>query len=294
MNILITGGTGFIGRALCSHLLKCGHILVVKTRNTKKSSSNISYVDQIDTSMHFDVVINLAGEPIANKRWSNIQKENIRSSRIDATKQLIQYFKDTPSKPSLFISGSAIGIYGINGTNQDINENSCGDESFSSILCKEWESTALDAQALGIRTCILRTGIVLGKNGGALNKMLPPFRLGLGGKIGSGNQWMPWIHMNDMIGLISLCISNTDLKGAINCTAPFPVTNLAFTKALSQTLNRPTLLPLPSFLITLLMGQMGEELLLNGKKVVPEKALNFGYQFKFEQIEHALNDVINS
>lgn len=294
MNILITGGTGFIGSALCSFLIADGHTLVVVSRSIKRNHSNITYVTQIDNSMQFDVVINLAGEPIANKRWSHSQKSKIQDSRINTTTHLIDYFKNTRLKPSLFISGSAIGFYGINTTNQDINETAKGDDSFSSTLCKEWETTALAAQALGIRTCLLRTGIVLGKKGGALNKMLPPFKLGLGGKIGSGQQWMPWIHIDDMVGLITLCIDNKNINGAINCTAPFPVTNSAFTKALSLAVNRPTLLPIPAWLIKLLMGQMGQELLLSGKKVVPAKALASGYQFKFEQINDALNDVINT
>lgn len=294
MNILITGGTGFIGNALCSYLLAGGHKLVVVSRSIKRNHSNITYVTQIDNSMQFDVVINLAGEPIANKRWSHSQKSKIQDSRINTTTHLIDYFKNTLLKPSLFISGSAIGFYGINTTNQDINETAKGDDSFSSTLCKEWETTALAAQALGIRTCLLRTGIVLGKKGGALNKMLPPFKLGLGGKIGSGQQWMPWIHIDDMVGLITWCIENKNINGAINCTAPFPVTNSAFTKALSLAVNRPTLLPIPAWLIKLLMGQMGQELLLSGKKVVPAKALASGYQFKFEQINDALNDVINT
>ena len=294
MNILITGGTGFIGSALCSYLLAGGHKLVVLSRSIKRNHSNITYVTQIDNSMQFDVVINLAGEPIANKRWSHSQKSKIQDSRINTTTHLIDYFKNTRLKPSLFISGSAIGFYGINTTNQDINETAKGDDSFSSTLCQEWETTALAAQALGIRTCLLRTGIVLGKKAGALSKMLPPFKLGLGGKIGSGQQWMPWIHIDDMVGLITWCIENKNINGAINCTAPFPVTNSAFTQALSLAVSRPTLLPIPAWLIKLLMGQMGQELLLSGKKVVPAKALASGYQFKFEQINDALNDVINT
>ncbi|MFT6529553.1 MAG: hypothetical protein ACJAZB_001196 [Psychrosphaera sp.] len=294
MNILLTGGTGFIGSALCSFLIADGHTLVVVSRSTKRNHSNIIYVTQIDNSMQFDVVINLAGEPIANKRWSHSQKSKIQDSRINTTTHLIDYFNNTLLKPSLFISGSAIGFYGINTTNQDINETAKGDDSFSSTLCQEWETTALAAQALGIRTCLLRTGIVLGKKAGALNKMLPPFKLGLGGKIGSGQQWMPWIHIDDMVGLITWCIENKNINGAINCTAPFPVTNSAFTQALSLAVSRPTLLPIPAWLIKLLMGQMGQELLLSGKKVVPAKALASGYQFKFEQINDALNDVINT
>ena len=291
MNILVTGGTGFIGSKLCTYLLNMGHNLTVKTRNSVLFSNKIKhvkYIHQLNEHDYFDVVINLAGQPIADKRWSQNQKNKILNSRIDTTSQLIEFFNTTKHKPSLFISGSAIGFYGTTPSDKEINENDSSDSSFSSKLCQQWEKCALEAEGLGIRTCLLRTGIVLGKNGGALKKMLPPFKLGLGGKIGSGSQWMPWIHIDDMVGLIELCINNNDISGAINCTAPNPVTNSIFTKTLAGAINRPAIFTMPAFIIKLLMGQMGEELLLNGKKVVPKKALDFGYQFNYQNIEQAL------
>ena len=295
MNILITGGTGFIGSALCSYLSNLGHYVTVKTRylnSVNKGIKAVNDLQQLSDHDSFDIVINLAGEPIADKRWSQKQKDIILSSRIDTTKQLIQFFNTREHKPTLFISGSAIGYYGITPSNNEINENDISDSSFSSKLCQQWETCALEAEALGIRTCLLRTGIVLGKNGGALQKMLPPFKLGLGGKIGSGTQWMPWIHIDDMIGLIDLCINNSNINGPINCTAPNPVTNLTFTKTLASAINRPAIFPMPVFVIKLLMGQMGVELLLNGKKVVPKKALDFGYQFNYQNIEQALVNIV--
>ncbi|GHB69190.1 epimerase [Psychrosphaera saromensis] len=313
MNILVTGGTGFIGRPLCSFLQNAGHKLVIQTRSAQSTNiasaktsikstadnSNIKRIyqlSQLNSNDKFDVVINLTGEPIADKRWSKKQKQEILRSRIDKTEELIQFFQQANNKPAVFISGSAIGYYGIAPSNNEINDDATdkekGDDSFSSQLCQKWELSARQAEKLGIRTCLLRTGIVLGINGGALKKMLPPFKLGLGGKIGSGTQWMPWIHIDDMIGLIDLCINNKDISGAINCTAPNPVTNLTFTKTLAAAINRPAIFPMPAFVIKLLMGQMGEELLLNGKKVVPKKALDFGYQFKYQQLDIALKDIV--
>jgi uncharacterized protein (TIGR01777 family) len=295
MHILISGGTGFIGTALCSYLLNKGHNIVVKTRSpqlVKSKIKGIGQLSELSTQEVFDVVINLAGEPIANKRWSTTQQRKILESRLNTTEEVITYFKETTHKPKLFISGSAIGYYGIGETNDPIDEDSSGDDSFSSDLCTQWEKSAMQAQDLGIRTCVLRTGIVLGKGGGALDKMLPPFKLGLGGKMGSGKQWMPWIHLSDMIGIINHCINEESLHGAINCTAPNPVQNIDFTKALGKVLKRPTVFSMPAPVIKLLMGQMGEELLLAGKKVLPIKIQNAGYQFNYDCVERALSDVL--
>lgn len=295
MNFLISGGTGFIGSSLCSHLLKEGHNIVVKTRHPELIDGNMKGFEkmtQLSADERFDVVINLTGEPIANKRWSKSQKQKIVRSRLDTTEELIAFFRNVKHKPALFISGSAIGYYGVGSTNEIVDEDCSGDDSFSSSLCARWEKCALQAESLGIRTCLLRTGIVLGKNGGALKKMLPPFKLGLGGKIGTGKQWMSWIHMDDLIGIIDFCINQKNLKGAINCTAPYPVTNMLFTEALGKSLKRPTMFHMPAIMIKLLMGEMGKELLLAGKKVLPSKVQKAGFQFKYEHIEKALSDIL--
>ncbi|MDO7085614.1 TIGR01777 family oxidoreductase [Pseudocolwellia sp. AS88] len=310
MNILITGGTGFIGTKLCSVLHKQHHRLVVVTRHPEKAKSAakvnvvsdesskgsvkfISSLQKIKKEEVFDAVINLAGEPIADKRWSNVRKQEILNSRLDTTSSLIEYFNETEHKPKLFISGSAIGYYGIAESNESIDEYGSGDNSFSSELCQQWEALAVEAETLGIRTCLLRTGVVLGKNGGALSKMLPPFKLGLGGKIGSGKQWMSWIHLDDLVGIILHCIVNEEVKGAINGTAPEPKTNADFSQSLGKALNRPTVLPMPAFVIKLLMGNMGEELLLAGKKIIPAKALATGYVFKYPKLDAALVDIVS-
>ena len=295
MNLLITGGTGFVGSALCSRLLEEQHKIVVLSRDPESIKPPIKAVanlDQLSNDDIFDVVINLAGEPIANKRWNDQQKKRIFGSRIETTEALIEYFKKSKHKPKLLINGSAIGYYDTAKTNDNIDEKSGCDDSFSSQLCQKWEAAALEAESLGIRTCLIRTGIVLGKNGGALSKMLPPFKMGLGGRIGYGKQWMSWIHLDDLVGIILYCINNDNLKGAVNGTSPNPVINEVFTKTLGTALKRPTIFPMPEIVIKLLMGQMGEELLLSGKRVLPRKALDAGYIFKYKTLEDALINVV--
>lgn len=295
MKILMTGGTGFIGSVLCLRLVEENHKVVVLSRHPENISSPIkaiSDLNELSDDVFFDVVINLAGEPIANKRWSEQQKNRIFSSRIGTTENLVEYFKRLENKPKLFLSGSAIGYYGIDKTDDIIDETGEGDDSFSSELCQKWEAVALKAEGLGIRTCLLRTGIVLGKGGGALSKMLLPFKWCLGGRIGQGTQWMPWIHIDDLIGVIMYCIHHDDVSGAVNGTSPNPVTNEVFTKALGKELKRPTIFPMPEIMVKLLMGQMGEELLLAGKQIVPTKVLDSGYSFEYKTLDEALIDIV--
>lgn len=295
MKILMTGGTGFIGSVLCLRLVEENHKVVVLSRHPENISSPIkaiSDLNELSDDVFFDVVINLAGEPIANKRWSEQQKNRIFSSRIGTTENLVEYFKRLENKPKLFLSGSAIGYYGIDKTDDIIDETGEGDDSFSSELCQKWEAVALKAEELGIRTCLLRTGIVLGKGGGALSKMLLPFKWCLGGRIGQGTQWMPWIHIDDLIGVIMYCIHHDDVSGAVNGTSPNPVTNEVFTKALGKELKRPTIFPMPEIMVKLLMGQMGEELLLAGKQIVPTKVLDSGYSFEYKTLDEALIDIV--
>ncbi len=240
----------------------------------------------------FDVVINLAGQGIADKRWTGEIKQQLIDSRINTTKALYDYLKDALVKPDVFISGSALGYYGLHEDDNEIDESGVADDSFSSKICQLWEAEAKRIEDLGIRTCYLRTGIVLGKNGGALGKMLPPFKFGLGGPIGTGKQWMSWIHIEDIVGIIRYAIENDQISGAINGTAPEPVTNKSFARTLGKVLNRPAFMPMPAFVMKLMFGQMAEELLLSGQRVVPDKISKAGYSFKFKRLESALRNIV--
>ncbi|MEB8432316.1 TIGR01777 family oxidoreductase [Cocleimonas sp. KMM 6892] len=309
---LITGGSGFIGTELIKQLLLENHDVTVLTRNevntakhfaavmdaeredfqAKAKVKTISSLDSINPDQSFDVVINLAGQGIADKKWTNEVKQQLIDSRIDTTKALYEFLTEALIKPDVVISGSALGYYGVDATNESINENGDTDNSFSSQLCQQWEAEAQKIEALGIRTCYLRTGIVLGKGGGALAKMLPPFKMALGGPISGGNQWMSWIHMADIVGLIRYAIEQESIRGSINGTAPVPVTNKEFSKTLGKVLKRPAIFPMPAFVVKILFGQMGEELLLAGKRVVPDKMVQAGYAFKYADLDSALKDIV--
>ena len=297
-NCLITGGSGFIGKALVPALLESGTKITILTRQPEETKrqfnqavSVISDLSELGPQDRFDSVINLAGFGIADKRWSDAIKQTIIDSRINTTAALIEYLKHAEIKPEVFVSGSAIGVYGLR-DDQILDETAGGDDSFSSQLCQQWEAEAKQAEALGIRVCYLRTGVVLGKNGGALSKMLPPFKFGLGGPMGSGKQWMSWIHRDDLVGIIMHILSNKTIQGAVNGTAPTPVTNKEFSSKLGKALKRPAFIPLPAFVVKLLMGEMGEELLLCGQRVVPAKAQAAQYSFKYPDLESALREIL--
>jgi len=296
MRILITGATGFIGRQLVKSL--GDHQLIILTRNVNNGKSNLGshhqYWQTLADKSHLndiDAVINLAGEPIVNKRWSNKQKKLICDSRWDITAALTQLIQKSTTPPHTFISGSAIGYYG----RQDqtpVDETSGFHPEFCHDICQKWESLALQAQSQHTRVCITRIGIVLGKNGGALAKMLPPFRLGLGGPIGTGEQGMSWIHINDLIGLFSYLLSNPSLQGIFNATAPQPISNAKFATALGQVLNRPAKITTPPLALRLAMGEMSE-LLITGQFVLPKRTLAAGFEFQYSDINSALQQVIN-
>ena len=299
--ILITGGSGFIGRHLCRAAIKRKYTVIVLTRDrsmaAKHLPSDVSLIDdlnQLEAYPAVDIVVNLAGQSLAEGRWTEKRKGQLLESRVGTTDKLFNYFKTSNAKPpQVVISGSAVGFYGAgNGEDKPITENAGSEANFSHYLCAQWEQSASQFESLGSRVCYLRTGIVLGEQG-ALAKMLPPFKVGLGGPFGNGNHWMPWIHIEDIVNIALYCINQTSLQGAINGTAPHPVRNNEFVKTLGAVLKRPAFFPLPATVVKLLFGQMGEELLLQGKAVVPKKLQDSGFQFQYTNLQSALSDIIH-
>ena len=296
MNTLITGGTGFIGRALVNSLLKEGHKVTVLSRTPDSVNkiignklTTLSNLDQLSSEHSFQVIINLAGAPIFDNHWSETRKKVIRDSRIKLTEQLLAYIERAGVKPELLISGSAIGYYGDQG-NSVLNEASPVHPDFSQRLCADWESTAQQAERFGVRVCLIRTGLVLAYDGGLLQRMLRPFNLGLGGILGNGQQWMSWIHRDDWISIAKIMINNHTMQGAYNATAPHPATNNDFTKILAQHLKRPALLPVPAWLLKLLLGERSD-LVLASQRVLPERLLAEGFSFQYPELLSALTEI---
>jgi uncharacterized protein (TIGR01777 family) len=290
-HFLITGGTGFIGKKLCQELLKTSQNITVLTRQIKASTNNkIKFIQNLDEqNFDYDVVINLCGAPIS-VRWTNSQKQKIFASRVELTKKLSAKILAAKNPPKVFLSGSAVGFYGTSDS-QIFDEESAplNQNLFSQKICQNWEDAA-KISAAKTRLVLLRTGIVVEKSGGFLKKMLPIFKLGFGGKIGSGDQYLSWIHLSDVIGAIIHIINNPNISGAINLTAPKPATNQEFSKAFAKSLNRPCFFDVPAISLELIYGKMAKELLLEGQKVVPKKLLQNGYEFIFKN----LNEVFKS
>ncbi len=297
MKILVTGGTGFIGQHLIANRLRAGDEIYCYSRDANKVTSlfgdTVTPVTEMPpaSDLRVDAVVNLAGEAIADKRWSEERKQLLRESRINLTAKLVEWISGLEEKPEVLISGSAIGYYGSVKGDKHLNESAAVTPGFTHSLCKDWEEEALKAEKAGIRVCLIRTGIVLG-NGGALAKMHLPFKMGLGGPIGSGDQWMSWIHIDDEVEIIEMLLTHPQLSGAFNLTAPNAVTNREFTKALGKALHRPAILPMPAYAVKLMLGE-GAELLLEGQRVDPEKLLELGYKFKFTDLNDALKDIVD-
>ncbi|WP_027696980.1 TIGR01777 family oxidoreductase [Vibrio litoralis] len=302
MHILITGGTGFIGCELIKHLT--GHQITVLTRSPKKAKSalkhtdfsNIDYIDKLSSFSdlnHIDVVINLAGEPIATKRWTTTQKQKICASRWGTTQQLVDLINKSTSPPECFISGSAIGIYGDKDKQQVYENTALATSGFPYKVCQRWENIAMQAQSKNTRVCLLRTGIVLGSDGGALAAMLPPFKLGVGGKMGNGKQYMPWIHLQDAARAITYLINHKKAAGIFNLSAPHPVTNLAFSDALAKTLKRPAIITTPKWMMNLIMGE-SSQLLFDSVRAKPKHLTELGFIFTFSHLEPALKQILSS
>jgi len=294
--ILVTGGSGFIGRHFCWEAERLGWSIIVLSRSVKKarkvlpkSTQIISRLDEISSDVNIDTIVNLAGEPLADKRWSESRKKQFFISRSGFTNKLYEFFRHRAEAPTRLISGSAIGYYGPGSA--PVDESNSGVQGFSHELCASWEKSALQFEKLGTRVCLVRTGIVLGQQG-ALAKMLPPFRVGLGGAIGNGQQVMSWIHIRDMVRVLNHCIQTEKLSGPVNATAPNSSINREFTATLAKVLGRPALLPMPSFMVRLLFGEMGVELLLQGQKVIPAKLLQSTFEFEYPNLTEALKDLL--
>ena len=297
LSILVTGGTGFIGTRLCECLAEAGHRVTVLTRDPRKARklrAPVVLIDNLRTlgkDTPFDVIVNLAGEPVAGGRWTQKRRRKIRDSRVETTEEIIRFIAKARRKPAVLISGSAIGFYGVD-DRAELTETSPGRASFTYDVCAAWEAAARKAEAYGVSVCLIRTGLVLGATGGALAQMLLPFELGLGGPIGSGRQWMSWIHLDDLVGLIIHAAAIETVSGALNGTAPEPVRNRDFARALARALHRPAVLPVPAFLLRLALGQLADELLLGGQKVLPGKAQETGYQFLYPKLDDALAEIV--
>ena len=287
--ILVTGGTGFVGKALCKKMSDLGAEMIILSR--RKTPGTIQNLDQIGAEK-IDMIVNLAGETIA-QRWTASTKEKIRNSRIDTTKSIIDFIQKSKHKPSVLVSASAIGYYGAAET-VEFNESTPplpNSAPFSSALCKDWESEAFKAEKLGVRTVALRIGAVLGKNGGMIGKMLVPFQLGLGGAIGHGRQWLSWIDLDDLVGMIIFALTQDNLSGAVNAVSPQPVRNKEFTQSLARVLGRPCLFNTPGFVLKAAFADMAHEIMLQGQFVVPQKALQSGYTFLYPTLSSSLEKI---
>ena len=238
-----------------------------------------------------DVVVHLAGENVSGLRWTDEKKKAIRDSRVLGTRNVVDAISNLKNKPKVFVASSAIGFYGERGE-EEVTESSAAGDNFLAGVCKEWEAESRRAEDAGIRTVLLRTGIVLSKDGGALATMLTPFKLGVGGVVGSGKQWMSWISMEDEVAVINYVIENENIRGAVNAVSPNPVTNEEFTKTLGSVLYRPTILPLPEFAVSMIFGEMGDALLLASTKVLPKRLEDAGFEFKHPNLKEAIENAV--
>ncbi|WP_101775087.1 TIGR01777 family oxidoreductase [Pasteurella oralis] len=294
MQILMTGATGLIGSTLISHLLAQHHQITALVRSPEKACRQLPPAVQLISSLtqythlnQFDAVINLAGEPIFTRRWTREQKRRLLESRIHLTRQLTTLINNSTTPPHTFISGSATGYYGDKGENI-ITEQTQPSQQFPSQLCQQWETEAVKAQT---RVCILRTGIVLAQNGGALSKMLPIYRLGLGGQLGNGKQYWAWIALEDMIAGILFLLNHATCVGAFNFVSPHPIRNREFNTLLGKYLKRPHFATVPAFILNLLLGERAQ-LLLDSQKVVPTRLQAEGFIFQYPKLENALQAIL--
>lgn len=295
MQILITGGTGFIGSSLCPQLLMEGHELTLLTRKPEKvvhayggRVRAIRSLTEFSEDWPLHAVINLAGEGIADRPWSAARKQQLHVSRVALTEELVSVLRRREQKPSVMISGSAIGWYGDQGDTV-LEETSPARPDYMHTLCNDWEHAAREVESMGIRLCVLRTGVVLGKGGGMLKRMLPVFGLGLGARLGSGEQWFSWIALGDYLEIVRHLLTDERRSGTYNATAPKPVTNAEFTATLAQALGRPAFLHIPASVLKLAMGEMSV-MLLGSLRVVPSRLLEARFKFRSRTLDEALRN----
>lgn len=301
MKIVISGGTGFLGTALCQTLAASGHEIVVLTRGAPATDPRRRIIrvrwdpddeatDWIPALADAGAIVNLAGESIAGRRWTAAHKARILNSRIRATRRLVDAIKTMPAPPSVFVSGSAIGYYGSRG-DETLTEDSAAGDDFLARVCIDWEREASAASSV-TRVTLVRTGLVLDSKGGALPRMLPPFRAFAGGPLGSGRQYMSWIHRADWVRLVDWAIATPAAAGPFNATTPNPMRNREFSAALARALRRPSWLPAPAFALRLALGEMADALLLSSQKVLPARATELRFRFQYPDLDQALRDVL--
>jgi uncharacterized protein (TIGR01777 family) len=300
MKIMISGGTGLIGQQLVAELLKKGHeVWVLSSTRTENHNLPGAYLIGWDGSSlgkwseyvdQMDVIINLAGANIGSKRWTIKRKRLIVESRVKAGKILTEAIKKSNNQTKVFIQASAIGFYDKN-RHEILNEQNSGCSDFMGGICKDWEASSLEVESLGIRRIIIRTGIVLSKKDGILNRMMLPFKFFIGGPIGNGNQILSWIHIDDEVSAIQFLLENENAKGVFNLTAPYPASNSGIGKKLAKIMNRPYWIPAPAIFLRFFLGEMSS-LVLDGQNIFPQRLLEAGYSFKFEKIDDALTDLL--
>jgi uncharacterized protein len=297
LRIAISGGTGFVGKAITQDYVSKGHkVYIITRKNGKSDQKNVTYLNISDQKIYetldgIDALINLAGESINSGRWTKKRKMRMISSRVQSTKKVISLLSSLKNKPSVFINASAVGYYGNSLSKNFTEEDIQSGEDFLAKTVYLWEKEAEKANVLNIRTVYTRFGVILGHNGGALEKMVMPYKFFIGGKVGSGEQWLSWIHIEDVISMIQFIINNPTINGPINVTAPNPVKMNEFGQTVSKILQRPHWIPAPAIGLKLILGEMSD-LVLKGQRVLPKKALHHGYNFKFSTLSSALNNLL--
>lgn len=293
MKLLVTGGSGFVGRALCAHLTARGHDLTILSRSPAKAGKILppsvrvlSSLDEIRDHEIYDGIINLAGEGIADRRWSRARKQTLFDSRVGVTEALATLVDRLKHKPGVLVSGSAVGFYGDAGSVELDESSPAVRRDFTYLLCDAWEKAARDIGRRGVRVCILRIGVVLG-NGGMLSRLLPAYRLGLGARLGNGQQWLSWIHLDDLLAVLTNCLELGNAEGVYNAVAPNPVIYARFHESLASACHRPALFSAPALPVKLVLGEMSV-LLLGGQRVLPARLASQGFSFRYSTIDEAL------